>query len=291
MVQANNFTNNEAATKPYSNYAPSTGTRSNATIDRSGSVGYGKVKSQLQNPSSIMSIEGRKSNSKKMIGTANEYEDDSILTLNSNNYGKRSNLNTIIGAKSNNENELTLAMYKNKLSNKDLTQKQKVTKIAKKEGIRSKSNKRTNQEIFERVYMQSPIKLINRKPLNHSKLKKNINTYESEAIIKEKLAQLRDRSVSPNIPKIKETITNESRHKTAIKKRSDKDLSHSMKHDNSFISTNKDNSKINFVGLKNIVSDSHVFLERKRAGSDKRQSRPEHEPLWTCGELLFSHHD
>ena len=217
----------------------------------------------MQNPSSILQIEGRKSNSKKIIGTVNEYEDDSIMTLNWNNYGKRSNLNTIIGVKSSNDNDLILATYKNKLSNKELAQQQKITKVTKKEGIRSKSNKRTNKEIFERVYMQSPMKLINRKPLNQTKLKKNINTYESEVIIKEKLAQLRDRSISPNIPKIKEAISKESRHKTAIKKRSEQDLSKSMKNDNSSISTSKDHSKLNFIGLKNIVSNYRLCFFRR----------------------------
>lgn len=165
--------------------------------------------------------------------------------------------------KSSNDNDLILATYKNKLSNKELAQQQKITKVAKKEGIRSKSNKRTNKEIFERVYMQSPMKLINRKTLNQTKLKKNINTYESEVIIKEKLAQLRDRSISPNIPKIKEAISKESRHKTAIKKRSEQDLSKSMKNDNSSISTSKDHSKLNFIGLKNIVSNYRLCFFRR----------------------------
>lgn len=165
--------------------------------------------------------------------------------------------------KSSNDNDLILATYKNKLSNKELAQQQKITKVTKKEGIRSKSNKRTNKEIFERVYMQSPMKLINRKPLNQTKLKKNINTYESEVIIKEKLAQLRDRSISPNIPKIKEAISKESRHKTAIKKRSEQDLSKSMKNDNSSISTSKDHSKLNFIGLKNIVSNYRLCFFRR----------------------------
>ena len=165
--------------------------------------------------------------------------------------------------KSSNDNDLILATYKNKLSNKELVQQQKITKVTKKEGIRSKSNKRTNKEIFERVYMQSPMKLINRKPLNQTKLKKNINTYESEVIIKEKLAQLRDRSISPNIPKIKEAISKESRHKTAIKKRSEQDLSKSMKNDNSSISTSKDHSKLNFIGLKNIVSNYRLCFFRR----------------------------
>ena len=227
-IQANNFTSNESSVKPYSNFGPSAGTRSNITIDRSGSVGYGKLKSQIQNPSTISQMDGRKSNSKKIIGTVNEYEDDSILTINSNNFGKRSNLNTIIGIKSNNDNDITLNSYKTKLSNKELAQRTKLTKVTKKEGIRSKSNKRVIKDTFEKVYMQSPMKLVNRKIVNQTKLKKNINTYESEASIKEKSANCRDSSISPNIPRVKESISKEPRHKTAIKKRSEQDLNNSI---------------------------------------------------------------
>lgn len=95
----NNFDTNDSSSKPYSNFIPSTNTRSNITIDRSSSLGYGKLGIQNQNPSSIPSITNKKSNSKKLIAPINEYEDDSTITLNSNNFVKRSNLNTIVGIK------------------------------------------------------------------------------------------------------------------------------------------------------------------------------------------------
>lgn len=55
-LQTNNFTANEGIARPYSNFAPSVNTRSNITIDRSGSVGYGKLKPQLQNSSILSQI-------------------------------------------------------------------------------------------------------------------------------------------------------------------------------------------------------------------------------------------
>ena len=99
--------------KPYSNFVPSSNTRSNATIDRSGSVGYNKLATVTSNgATSITHITDY--NKSKMIVPINEYGDDSIVTINSNSFGKNSNLNTIIGIKHNKENNLTLNSYKAK---------------------------------------------------------------------------------------------------------------------------------------------------------------------------------
>lgn len=147
--------------KPYSNIMPSSNTRSNITIDRSGSVGYGKLNITSGGPASITQItDTNKTNSRKIIMPINEYEDDSIVTINSTSFGKNSNLNTIIGIKHNNDNDLTLNSYKTKTSNKEITQKPKFNKVSKKESLRSKSNKRVIQDNLEKVYMQSPSKII-----------------------------------------------------------------------------------------------------------------------------------
>ena len=229
-----NHTAHDNISRPYSNFAPSGGTRSNITIDRSGSVGYDRVKSQLQNQSILSQINNKKSNSKKMIATVNEYEDDTIITANSNNYDKRSNLNTIIGIKANNDNDLS-NIYIAKQNSKEISQNPRFNKIAKKDTLRSKSNKRVNKGNFEKVYMQSPLKLINRRPTNQAKLKNNLNTYESGSII--------NNSVSPHMPRVKEAIAREIGHKTALKKRSEQDLNVFKRQDFSSINNSKDNSK------------------------------------------------
>lgn len=201
-----NYAVNEALIRPYSNFAPSGGTRSNIMIER--------VKSQLQNQSALLQSNGRKSSSKKIISTVNEYEDDSILTLNSNNYDKRSNLNTIIGVK--NKDDTLSNIYIAKQNSKEQIQNPRLNKLAKKDSIRAKSNKRTNKINFEKVYMQSPLKLINRRPTNQPKLKHNLNACDSGGLI--------NNSVSPHMPKVKEAIAREVGHKTTLKKRSEHNL-------------------------------------------------------------------
>ena len=172
-----------------------------------------RVKSQLQNQSALLQSNGRKSSSKKIISTVNEYEDDSILTLNSNNYDKRSNLNTIIGVKN---NDTLSNIYIAKQNSKEQIQNPRLNKLAKKDSIRAKSNKRTNKINFEKVYMQSPIKLINRRPTNQPKLKHNLNACDSGGLM--------NNSVSPHMPKVKEAIAREVGHKTTLKKRSEQNL-------------------------------------------------------------------
>lgn len=253
----NNFGTNETSIKPYSNFIPSTNTRSNITIDRSGSLGYGKLHSGLPNPNSISNISSKKSNSRKIIGAANEYEDDSILTINPG-YGKNSNLTTTLGIHEDNENDITINSYKSKVSAKDLTAQPKFTKVSKKEGLRSKSNKRTIKENFERVYMQSPCKIFNNsKPALQPRLKKNIQTHDSQGSLKDKTTNLRDNNISPSMPKVKDAVAREPRHKTSIKERKPLNFNNSMKHEVSSMATSKDHSKANILGLKNNVS--HLF--------------------------------
>jgi hypothetical protein len=145
----NNFRTNDSSILPYSNFAPSTNTRSNITIDRSESVGYGKLGVQQANPTSMSHITSKKSNSRKMISDVNEYEDDNVT------------------------HHVTITTVGNNSSTKELIKKPKFTRVTKKEGLRSKSNKRTIKDNFERVYMQSPCK-IGRKINCPAKLKKNI---------------------------------------------------------------------------------------------------------------------
>jgi len=228
--------------KPYSNFIPSSNTRSNITIDRSGSLGYGKLKSTLQNPSSISQItENNKSDSRKMIVPINEYEDDSTLVINSNSFTKKSNLNTIVAIKHNNDWNLTINTYKNKNSSKELVSRPKFTKVTKKDNLRSKSNKRTTKEDFERVYLQSPWKMIGRKTNGLNKSKNKIMGNDSENSLLSKQVNLRDNSVSPHVPKVADVISEDPRHKTAIKKRSIQNFNNSLKHEESSITNSKDN--------------------------------------------------
>lgn len=104
-----------------------------------------------------------------MIGTVNEYEDDSSLTIASNALCKQQNLNTIVGIKSTSDKNNVQNEFKVKSSNKELVQKPKLTKAIRKDGSRSKSNKRGIKDTFEKVYMQSPLKLLNRRQNNQQK--------------------------------------------------------------------------------------------------------------------------
>lgn len=252
-IPANNFGTNESIQKPYSNFMPSTNTRSNITIDRSGSMGYGRLGLGTENPSSISHYDTKDSKSRKAIAPINEYEDDTIQTINSNSFGKRSNLNAILGIKNNNDCNLTINTYQSKTSSKELPTKPKFNKVSKADGTRSKSNKRSIKDNFERVYMQSPCKLI-RQPNQVPKLRKNITTHESHGSLNEKGVNLRDNSVSPSMPKIKDAISREPRHKTTIKERSAQHFNNSMKHETSSIATSKDNSKIHNLAIKHAVS-------------------------------------
>jgi len=230
----NNFATNESSIKPYINFVPSSNTRSNITIDRSGSSGYGKLGFQIQNPTSLSNITNKKSNSRKMMNGINEYEDDSIVTINSNNFAKRSNANSNLTSTMNNESNMTMTSNTHNVSNKELIKKPKFTKIMKKDGVRSKSNNRTIKDNFERVYMQSPCKL-NRKPNLQPKLKKTIENYDSQGSFKGLHQNQRDNSVSPSIPRTKDSISNVPRHKSGMKERKDLNFNSSLKNEISSI--------------------------------------------------------
>lgn len=251
---------NEGLLKPYTNFAPSINSKSNITIDVSENVSKEKFRHHNQVPA-------LKSNnltgSKKAIGVVNEYQDDSMMTINSNNFGKRSNLNTIIGI-CNNNRDVSVNSYKTKSTEKDGSTWQALTKVTKKDGLRTKSNKRSVLDNLERVYVQSPLKLITKaKQSNNNHLNRNIKTYESEVSIKEKTMNFRDASISPIIPNIKDVIGKEQRNKTTVKKRSVQNLNSSMKQETSSGAFGKDRSKFNLIGLKNIVSGIYhqLYLE------------------------------
>jgi hypothetical protein len=230
--------------KPYSNFLPSSNTRSNITIDRSGSVGYGKLNSTSGGPSSITHITDyrKTTNSRKMIMPINEYEDDSIVTINSSGFGQKSNLNTIIGIKNNNECNLTLNSYKTKNSSKEIIKRPKFNKSNhENSSLRSKSNKRMINDTFEKVYMQSPSKIIMRKHGGLNKSKQKILNNDSQGSLQYKNVNLRDNSMPPKRPKVREIISREPRHKTTVKKRSIPNFNTNLKQESSSITTSKDN--------------------------------------------------
>lgn len=241
----NNFSGHGHNIKPYSNFGPSNNTRSNITIERSGSLVTGKGN---KNPTSISYISNAKTSSKKVFGPINEYEDDSVMTVNSN-YGKN---NTIMEIKNNNDCNLTINSVKNKVSNKEIGKRPKFNKVSTKE-MRSKSNKRVNRSNFERVYLHSPNKLFKN---GHSqvKLRKNISNNESKGSLVETRVNLRDKTVSPTIPRVNGAIAVNSRHKTTIKDRPPQKFNNSMKHEVSSINTSKDPSRLNFAIMKHAVS-------------------------------------
>ena len=245
----NNFSSNDNYPKPYSNFIPSTNTRSNITIDRSGSLGYGKV--GIKDPSSISNITNTKTNSNKFIVPINEYEDDSVITLNSHSYVKNKYMNTTMGAKSSNESVFETRHLKGKIGAKEVIKKPKFNKVTKKE-IRSKSNKRVQQKgNFERIYLQSPPKFYKN---GHSqvRLRKNISNNESEGSLKNNI-NLRDNTVSPAMPMMS-VVAEKERHKTTGKERPVQKFNNSMKHEVSSIDTSKDHSRLNFAKIKHAVS-------------------------------------
>jgi hypothetical protein len=257
MQAQNKFDTSDSSVKPYSNFAPSTNTRSNITIDRSGSLGYGKIGLKNQNPSTIPTITSKSNISKKQIGPINEYEDDSKITINPNSFGKRLNLNTIGGVK-NADCSLTINSNKHKSSAKELIKKPRFAKAVIKDGAKSKSNQRVIKDNYEKTYMQSPSKLL-KNPNTQARLKKNIQTYESDPSLKEKYTNLRNKSVSPGMPRVREMIAREPRHKTTVKERPPENFNNSMKHDTSSIITSKDKTGMNLTAFKHAVREFSVY--------------------------------
>lgn len=240
----NNYSGNEGGPKPYSNFGPSNNTRSNITIERSGSLGINKeniTQASISHSSKI------KNSSKKVFGPINEYEDDNILTLNSHSYGGK---NTIEGIVKNKDYNLTINSFKNKISNTEISKRSKFNKVARKE-LQSKSNKRVTRENFEKVYLHPPTKLFKN---GHSqvKLRKNINNNDSQGALVKKI-NFRDKTVSPFMPKVNGVIAVNNRHKTTLKARHPQKFNNSMKNEVSSINTIKDPSRLNFAQMKHGV--------------------------------------
>ena len=80
--------------------------------------------------------------------------------------------------------------------------------------------------------MQSPSKMVMKKRNGLRKSKNKISNNESQSSLHhENKINLRDNSVPPNIPKVKELISREPRHKTTIKKRSIPNFNTSIRQD------------------------------------------------------------
>jgi len=111
--------------------------------------------------------------------------------------------------------------------------------------FRSKSNKRVNKGIFERVYMQSPHKLF-KNGHSHIKLRRNISNNDSQGSLLGKKFNRRDNTVSPTMPRVNGVPVNPDRNHTTIKERPPQKFNNSMKHEVSSINTSKDQSRLNF---------------------------------------------